>query len=128
MRLPRGAARRGTPLEHSPSKALLAYNAWRLLLLLACLGIGALIGLPGLWLVVSSLLVSGVLSLFLLKRQRIAMGMAVESQIERGRRHLAQKTAAEDAYVDALAAQQEREAQETAGASVPAPPPSRDSS
>jgi hypothetical protein len=120
MRLPRGAARRGTPLEHSPSKALLAYNAWRLLLLLGCLAIGFLLGLPGLWLVVSALLVSGVLSYFLLKRQRIAMGMAVESQIERGRARLAQKTAAEDAYVDAMAAA------EATGDGVPAAPPSPD--
>jgi hypothetical protein len=120
MRLPRGALRRGTPLEHSPSKALLAYNAWRLLLLLVCLAIGYALGLPGLWLVVSALVVSGVLSLFLLKRQRIAMGLAVESQIERGRAKLAQKTAAEDAYVDAMAAA------ETTGDAAPAAPPSPD--
>jgi hypothetical protein len=119
MRLPRGASRRGTPLEHSPSKALLAYNAWRLLLLVVCLAIGYALGLPSLWLVVSALLVSGVLSYFLLKRQRIAMGMAVESQIERGRAKIAQKTAAEDAYVDAMAA-------EATGDGVPAAPPSAD--
>jgi hypothetical protein len=120
MRLPRGAVRRGTPPEHSPSKALLAYNAWRLLLLVVCLAIGYALRLPGLWLVVSALVVSGVLSVFLLKRQRIAMGMAVESQIERGRAKLAQKTAAEDAYVDAMAAA------DTAGDDVPAAPPSPD--
>jgi hypothetical protein len=120
MRLPRGAARRGTPPEHSPSKALLAYNAWRLLLLVICLAIGYALQLPGLWLVVSALIVSGVLSLFLLKRQRIAMGMAVESQIERGRARLAQKTAAEDAYVDAMAAA------EATGDGAPAAPPSAD--
>jgi Protein of unknown function (DUF4229) len=125
MRLPRRAARRGTPPERSASTALLAYNAWRLLLLVGCLAIGYALRLPGLWLVVSALIVSGILSLFLLKRQRIAMGMAVESQVERGRRRLAQKTAEEDAYADALAAQQ---AQDVAGAGVPAPPPSRDSS
>jgi Protein of unknown function (DUF4229) len=106
MRLPRAPARRGTPPEHSASKALLAYNAWRLLLLVACLGIGYAAGVRGLWLVVGALIISGGLSLVLLKRQRIAMGMAVESQIERGRTLLAQKTAEEDAYVDALAAQQ----------------------
>jgi hypothetical protein len=106
MRLPRGAARRGTPPEHSASKALLAYNAWRLLLLVGCLVVGYAVGLPGLWLVVSALITSGVLSLFLLKRQRIAMGMAVESQIERGRALLAAKTAEEDAYADAIAAEQ----------------------
>jgi hypothetical protein len=96
---------------------LLAYNAWRLLLLLGCLGVGYVSGLRGLWLIVGALIVSGVLSIFLLKRQRIAMGMAVESQVERGRAALARKTAEEDAYVDAMAAQ------EATAAGVPAPPP-----
>jgi hypothetical protein len=123
MRLRRGAERRGTPPDHSASKALLAYNAWRLLLLVGCLAIGYAATLRGLWLIVSALVASGALSVFVLKRQRIAMGMAVESQIDRGRRLLAQKTAEEDAYADALAAQQ---AQEAAG--VQAPPQSRDSS
>ena len=89
MRLPGVPSRRGTPPEHSPSKALLAYNAWRLLLLVACLAIGDLAGLHGFPLIVVALLVSGVLSWFLLKRQRINMGMAVESQVQRGRSKLA---------------------------------------
>jgi hypothetical protein len=118
MRFPRGAVRPGTPPDHSASKALLAYNAWRLLLLLGCLGVGYVAGLRGLWLIVGALVVSGVLSVFVLKRQRIAMGLAVESQIERGRAALARKTAEEDAYVDAMAAE---EAATAAG--VPAPPP-----
>jgi hypothetical protein len=120
MRLPRGALRRGTPPEHSASKALLAYNAWRLLLLAGCLAIGYLLGLHGLWLVVSALIGSGLLSFFLLKRQRIAMGMAVESQLERGRARLARRTAAEDAYVDAMAAAQ------PTGDGAPATAPSPD--
>jgi hypothetical protein len=118
MRFPRGATRPGTPPEHSASKALLAYNAWRLLLLLGCLGVGYAAGLRGLWLIVGALIVSGVLSVFMLKRQRIAMGQAVESQIDRGRAALARKTAEEDAYVDAMAA---REAATAAG--VPTQPP-----
>ncbi len=89
---------------------MLAYNAWRLLLLVACLGIGDLAGLHGFPLIVVALLVSGVLSWFLLKRQRISMGMAVESQVQRGRSKLAERTAREDAYADALAAQQAAEA------------------
>jgi hypothetical protein len=120
MRLPRGWARRGTPPEHSASKALLAYNAWRLLLLVGCLAIGYATQLRGLWLIVSALIVSGVLSLFLLKRQRIAMGIAVESQVQRGRQLIAQKTAAEDAYVDAMAAAESTED------GVPASSPSRE--
>jgi hypothetical protein len=84
--------------------ALLVYNAWRLLLLLACLGIGYLASLRGLALIVVALLVSGALSFVLLKQQRINMGMAVESQVARGRRRLAERTAREDAYADAMAA------------------------
>jgi hypothetical protein len=138
MRLPGVPSRRGTPPEHSASKALLAYNAWRLLLLVACLGIGDLAGLHGFPLIVVALLVSGVLSWFLLKRQRINMGMAVESQVQRGRSKLAERTAREDAYADALAAQQAQQAagaeapghteQEPAVAEVPVSPPSRDAS
>jgi hypothetical protein len=108
------------------------------LLLVACLGIGDLAGLHGFPLIVVALLVSGVLSWFLLKRQRINMGMAVESQVQRGRSKLAERTAREDAYADALAAQQAQQAagaeapghaeQEPAVAEVPVSPPSRDAS
>jgi hypothetical protein len=100
---------------------MLAYNAWRLLLLVACLGIGYLAGLHGFLLIVVGLLVSGVLSWFLLKRQRINMGMAVESQVQRGRSKLAERTAREDAYADALAAQQAQQGEDVS-------PPSRDTS
>ena len=91
----------GSPKPPGTGRALLAYNFWRLLLLAACLGIGMLIGLPGLWLVVSSLLVSGVLSYFLLARQRIAMGVAVETSVNRSRDRFS-RTVDEDAYVDAM--------------------------
>jgi hypothetical protein len=137
MRVPGVPSRRGTPPEHSASKALLAYNGWRLLLLVACLAIGDLAGLHGFPLIVVALLSSGVLSWFLLKRQRINMGMAVESQVERGRSKLAERTAREDAYADALAAQQAQQAdgaaprpteQEPAVAEVPVSPPTHDSS
>lgn len=122
MRLPGVPARRGTPPEHSASKALLAYNAWRLVLLLVCLGVGYLVGLRGLALIVVALVASGLLSLFLLKRQRIDMGLAVESQVQRGRRRMAERTAKEDAYADAL------EAQQSAEAAPHTTPPSHDAS
>jgi hypothetical protein len=71
-------------------------------LLVGCLGIGWLAGLRGVGLIVASLLVSGVLSWFLLRRQRIGMGVAVEQTVARSRARLAERTAREDAYVDAL--------------------------
>jgi hypothetical protein len=79
------------------------YNLYRLGLLAAALGIGWLVGLRRLVLIVVALAVSGALSWFLLRSQRIAMGMAIEATVERSRvmTRLADRTAAEDAYVDA---------------------------
>lgn len=96
----------GQPLGNqapSPARALLSYNLLRLVLLAACLGVGYLAGLRGLLLIIAALLVSGVLSWFLLARQRVSMGVAIERSVERGRARMAARTAAEDAYADELA-------------------------
>jgi Protein of unknown function (DUF4229) len=92
--------------ERSASRAVLAYNLWRLGLLAICLGVGWLAGLRSFPLIVTALFASGVLSWFLLRRQREAMGMAVERTVERSRVRLAARTAAEDSYVDAMLAEQ----------------------
>jgi hypothetical protein len=97
------------PGQVSPSKALLAYNALRGLLLVSCLGIGYLAGLRGLLLIVVALAVSGLASWFLLKNQRIKMGMAVEQAVARGRGVMAERTAKEDEYADAVLARQAAE-------------------
>lgn len=83
---------------------MLVYNLWRLGLLAVCLGLGWVAGLRGALLIVAALLVSGLLSWFLLQRQRVAMGMAVERTVERSRVRMSARTAAEDAYADAVAA------------------------
>jgi hypothetical protein len=93
--------------QRGASRAVLIYNVWRLGLLAVCLGIGWLIGLPTLPLIVTALLVSGVLSWFLLRRQRMAMGEAVERTVARGQARMAARAAAEDGYVDSVLAQQE---------------------
>jgi hypothetical protein len=93
--------------EPSGSRAVLAYNAYRLALLAVCIGIGWLIGLPFLALIVSALFVSGVLSWFLLRRQREAMGLAVERTLARGQARMAARASAEDGYVDSVLAAQE---------------------
>jgi hypothetical protein len=81
------------------SRAVLAYNGLRLALFALCFGIGWLAGLrPVIALIVISLLVSGVLSWFLLRRQREAMGRAVERTVERSRVRMADRAAAEDDY------------------------------
>ncbi len=78
------------------------YTAARATLLLACLVLGWLAGLGGLLLVVVALVASGVLSWFLLQRQRLAMGAAVDRSVQDVRGRLRDRVAAEDAYVDAL--------------------------
>ncbi|HEX3822992.1 MAG TPA: DUF4229 domain-containing protein [Mycobacteriales bacterium] len=92
--------------NRSPSRAFATYNLLRLGLLAACLGIGWLAGVHSIWLIVGSLFVSGVLSWFLLRRQREAMGAAVEQTVERSRVRFAARAASEDSYVDALETQQ----------------------
>ena len=53
-------------------------------------------------LLAAALIVSGVLSWFLLARQRAAMAEVVGVAVTRGRSRLAQRAAEEDAYVDAM--------------------------
>jgi hypothetical protein len=104
--VPRREPHIGPALDAEPTssaRALLTYNLLRLALLAACVGIGWLVGLRGLWLIIVALLVSGVLSWFLLARQRVRMGVAIEQSVTRGRAKLAERTAAEDSYADELA-------------------------
>ena len=59
-------------------------------------------GLSGPLLLIAALLVSGVLSWFLLRGQRVAMGTVVERRVNRMRDRIDARAAAEDAYVDAV--------------------------
>jgi Protein of unknown function (DUF4229) len=99
-----GVARSGSESGRTASQAVLIYNVCRLGLLGLCLGLGWLATLRGVLLIVVALAVSGAISWFALRPQRIAMGLAVERTVERSRVHskLAERTAAEDAYVDSL--------------------------
>lgn len=90
----------GDGSQRGASRAFAIYNLSRLGLLLVCLGLGWLAGLRSYAVILAALLVSGILSWFLLRNQREAMGVAVERTVERSRERLAAKTAAEDAYVD----------------------------
>jgi hypothetical protein len=64
--------------------------------------IGWLAGLSGALLLIAALLVSGLLSWFVLRRQRIAMGSVVERRVDGLRARIDARAAAEDAYVDAV--------------------------
>lgn len=85
------------PAPPSRAKPVAVYNGARLGLFVGCLVLGYVAGLRGLLLLAAALLVSGVLSYFLLARQRIAMGMAMEQVIRERRARFAARTAAEDA-------------------------------
>ena len=86
------------------ARAVLVYNLWRLVLFAACLGLLALAGLRSIALLAASLLISGVLSYFLLDRPRRAFAEAVGEAVDRSRQRMAERTAREDAYVDELLA------------------------
>ena len=86
----------------SAARSVVAYNLGRLGLFVGCAVLGYVAGLRGLVLLAAALLVSGVLSWFLLARQRAAMAEVVGDAVTRGRSRLAQRAAEEDAYVDSL--------------------------
>ena len=89
--------------EPSGAKAVLAYNLMRLGLLVVCLAIGWFAGLHDpLFLFVAGFLVSGLISWFVLKKQRLNMGAAIERTVDRGRAKMAERTAAEDAAADQI--------------------------
>jgi hypothetical protein len=83
-------------------RAVVVYTLGRLGLFLFCALLAWLAGFSGLPMLITALLVSGVLSWFLLRRQRLAMGGAVEGLVDRTRRRIDEGAAAEDAYVDQL--------------------------
>jgi hypothetical protein len=94
------------------------YNAWRLGLFVACAGLLALAGLRSIALLAAALLVSGVLSYFVLDRPRRALAEALGDAVDRSRRRFAARTEREDAYVDELLAREgeiTRSDRETAG-------------
>jgi Mn2+/Fe2+ NRAMP family transporter len=72
----------------------------RLALFLVCLVAVYAIGLRGFTALVVALVASGLISLFLLARQRAAMSVAVDRRMSRLRTRAQARTRAEDAYVD----------------------------
>jgi Protein of unknown function (DUF4229) len=89
-------------VQRSAARSVLAYNAGRLGLLIGCAVLAYIAGLRGFLLLAAALIVSGVLSWFLLARQRAAMAEALGGAVTRSRSKLAQRTASEDAYAEAL--------------------------
>jgi uncharacterized protein DUF4229 len=83
-------------------RAVAGYTAARAGLLLLCLVLGWVAGLGGPFLLIVALLVSGLLSWFLLRNQRMAVGGVVERRVDKLRERMDSRAAAEDAYVDAV--------------------------
>ena len=93
-----------TPLPDTPpgGRAAVVYTAMRLALFVGCLVVVFVIGLRGFVALLVALVGSGLLSLFLLARQRTAMSVAVDRRVGRLRERTQARTRAEDAYVDSL--------------------------
>jgi hypothetical protein len=77
-------------------RATVAYTSARVLLFVVLLGLLYLVGLRGLLLIPIALLVSGVVSLLLLSRQRDAMSGAITSRLSNFRQRLDEGTRRED--------------------------------
>ena len=85
----------------SSARAVMTYNLARIGLFVGCAVLGYVAGLRGVPLLIAALVVSGILSWFLLARQRMAMAEVVADAAARGRTRLGRRAAEEDAYVDA---------------------------
>jgi hypothetical protein len=77
-------------------RATFAYTSARILLFVAVLGVLYLIGLNGLPLLGLAVLISGLLSFFVLSRYRDAMAGSIGSRINNFRERLDEGTRAED--------------------------------
>jgi hypothetical protein len=83
-------------------RAVVIYTLARAALFVVCAFLAWLAGFSGVPMLITALLVSGVLSWFLLRRQRLAMSGAVEGFVNRTRRSIDERAAAEDGYVDGI--------------------------
>ena len=87
-------------------RPFLVYSASRVGVFAALLGLLYGVGVRGLIVVFIALVLSGVLSYFLLERQRTAFAAAVEARVERRRHAAVAKVNREDAIADQLIAEE----------------------
>lgn len=97
-----------TGAEAIPSfwRSFLLYSGSRVGLFAVVLGLFYGIGVRGLIVVLIALVLSGVLSYFLLDRQRTAFARALEARVERRRAVAAARASKEDAVADQLIAEE----------------------
>lgn len=80
--------------------ALLRYTALRLLIFVVVVALLWIVGLRGFVLLLFALLLSGVVSLFVLNRSRDAVSTALVNRQQRIKQRMVERTAAEDAWND----------------------------
>jgi hypothetical protein len=98
--------------------AFLRYTALRLLLFVVVAALLWIIGIRDYWLLLFAILVSGVLSLFVLSRSRDELSASLVNRRQRIRQRLAERTAAEDAWNDQVRGSDEQtEPENRAGSS-----------
>jgi predicted lipid-binding transport protein (Tim44 family) len=88
---------------------MVVYTALRFGLFLLCFAVFYAAGMGLLWALALAALISGVAGYFLLARQRLTLGSAMEAKVEQVRARSAERTAREDAIADELIAQQQQE-------------------
>jgi uncharacterized membrane protein len=105
--------------ETSPAfwRPFLVYTGSRVGVFAVLLGLLYGIGVRGLVVVFIALVLSGVLSYFLLDRQRAAFAAAVEARVERRRAVAATRAGREDAVADQLIAEESSRRNMTPGGS-----------
>jgi len=84
---------------------MLTYTLLRVLVFAVPFAVLVLLRVPFIWALVAAGFASGIVSIFLLSRQRDAVSAAITTRSERATARLAERTAAEDAWDDAQRAQ-----------------------
>jgi uncharacterized membrane protein YqgA involved in biofilm formation len=88
-------------------RSTLVYSGSRVGVFAVLLGLLYVVGVRGVIVVLIALVLSGVLSYFLLDRQRSAFAAALEERVKRRRERAAAKSAREDEIADRLIAEEQ---------------------
>jgi uncharacterized membrane protein len=105
------------PDDTSPTfwRPLLIYTGSRIGVFVALLGLLYGIGVRGLIVVLIALVLSGILSYFLLDRQRTAFAAALEAGVQRRRARAVARTNREDEIADRLIAEEQAQRNVSSG-------------
>ncbi|MDX6204707.1 MAG: hypothetical protein QOF39_764 [Frankiales bacterium] len=90
-------------------RAVVVYTACRFGIFLVCVAVLYAAGMGLIWALGLAAILSGVAGYFLLARQRLALGAAVENKVQEAKAKAAARTAREDAIADEILAQQDNQ-------------------